>query len=327
MIVAGGAHGVAVFFVISGYLITTLLLREFRKTGSLSLGRFYFRRTLRIFPPFYIYLAVMAIVWYLGIIPELLSSFLAAASYTWSLDPNASGYYLTHSWSLSIEELFYLFWPLAFLWAHRSKKVIQLSFGLILGMPFLRVASYFVFPSLRGHEGYMVQGWIDTMMVGCLLALLKDRAGWQRWHARYVNGWTAGAMAFTGFFVVPWVQTSLPRKLGSLFYLSTSFTITALCIGGVLIYLVEHPNTWAGRFMNNAILRHVGVLSYSLYLWQQPFLHQDLHLVPYGYLYTFAAAEISFWLIEKPSFRVREYLEQRWAKRASRPAFGLGENH
>src|SRR5208282_4325811 len=69
-VIGGGLHGVQIFFVISGYLITTLLLREYNRTGSVSFKRFYARRALRIFPAFYIYLAVLAILWIAGLIPE-----------------------------------------------------------------------------------------------------------------------------------------------------------------------------------------------------------------------------------------------------------------
>lgn len=311
LIIGNGFHGVAIFFVISGYLITSLLFREADKSGTISLKHFYFRRTLRIFPPFYAFLAIMGILWSMRIIPEHLPSFMAAATYTWALNPKAQGYFIAHSWSLSIEELFYLGWPLAFLILHRRKRIIELSLLIIVIMPFLRVALYFVAPSLRGHEDYMIQGNIDTLMVGCLLALSKGREEWVEWQHRYLNAWTASAMAIVGLLVVPFVSLTLPKRLAGLYGLAAKPTLTAFCIGGFVVYLVGNPKSMGGRFLNLKAIRHIGVLSYSLYLWQQIFTSPHIPLLPYGFFYAFAAAELSYWLVEKPSLKLRACLESR----------------
>jgi len=311
-IIGNGQHGVAVFFVISGYLITTLLLREFGKTGSVSLKHFYFRRTMRIFPPFYFFLGVMGVLWAIHIIPEDAKSFIASLTYTWAYYPGAHGYFITHTWSLSIEEQFYLVWPLMFVFLHRRDRLIVASTLLILLMPFVRILFYFTLPSLRGHEFYMVHGWIDTMMVGCLLALLKHQGRWDSWQKKYVNIWTASAMACTGFYIVPIVTAALPKRLAGVFVLGIGPTVTAVCIGGMLLYLTGTKNRFLLSLLNNRVVRHIGVLSYSLYLWQQLFMSRELSFLPYGYLFAFLAAECSFWLVEKPSFILRARLEAAW---------------
>jgi peptidoglycan/LPS O-acetylase OafA/YrhL len=126
VVIGNGSLGVAIFFVISGYLITGLLLREFDKTGTVSLKRFYFRRTLRIFPPFYAFLAVVGLLWAMGVamVGVDLRSFLAAATYTVAYYPGMKMGMIFHSWSLSIEAQFYLLWPLTFLIWHRRQKVV-----------------------------------------------------------------------------------------------------------------------------------------------------------------------------------------------------------
>jgi peptidoglycan/LPS O-acetylase OafA/YrhL len=322
LIVGNGRKGVVVFFVISGFLITTLLMREQEHTGSISLARFYFRRSFRIFPPFYVFIAVMAVLWIIGLVPEHLPSFIAAATYTWTYYPFAHGYEIAHTWSLSIEEQFYLFWPLAFLFWHRSQKIVNLAIALIAIMPILRLAVYFAAPSLRGYGAYMLQEWTDAMMVGCLLALVKSRPGWQQWHRRYINGWTATVLAILGFFCVPYLGEYLPRTLGKTFVTSIGPSIIALSVGGILIYVVENPKSIGGRILNCWPIRHIGVISYSLYLWQQLFMSRASGLLPWGFLYAIAAAEASFWLIERPALRLRNRLEPRFrfggsAKRVS----------
>ena len=106
-----GNFGVNVFFVISGFLITTLLTNEENKNNKISLKNFYVRRVLRIFPAYYFLLLVYFVLQLLNYIQIDPAAWLTAITYTkyfnWSLD-----WYTAHAWSLSIEEHFYLFWPL-----------------------------------------------------------------------------------------------------------------------------------------------------------------------------------------------------------------------
>src|SRR5579863_8045750 len=266
--VGNGANGVAVFFVISGYLITTLLLKEFDKTGRISLGRFYFRRAMRIFPPFYAYLCVLGGLWTLGILTQHLPSFLASATYMFALYPFGQGFTIFHTWSLSIEELFYLLWPLTLLLVNRRRNSEWIALGLIIAMPAVRLALYFAVPMLRGHEGFMVQGWIDTMMVGCLLAIVNNNQQWVVWRERYLRGWVAAILALIYLEGIPALGLMLSHRTEAIFSVTIARTAAALCIGGVMVYLIDAPASIAGRFLNSPVLTHVGVLSYSLYLWQ-----------------------------------------------------------
>jgi peptidoglycan/LPS O-acetylase OafA/YrhL len=119
-------------------------------------------------------------------------------------------------------------------------------------------------------------------------------------------------MALLAFLNNPHLYSTIPRKIAGFISQSLSPTITAFCIGGVLIYVTGDRDSIAVKILNNRVVRHVGVLSYSLYLWQQIFMSRELSLLPYGYLYTFGMAEFSFWLVEKPSLRLRSRLEARW---------------
>jgi len=310
-ILSNGRLGVAVFFVISGYPITLLLLKELDRTGTISLKRFYFRRSLRIFPAFYVFLGVMAILWAIGAIPEQWPSFIAAATYTRAYYKDAQGYFIAHTWSLSIEEQFYLAWPLL-LSRLRRIRAVHLAVASIVTMPLARFAMYWVTPTLRGHEGYMIQGWIDTIMIGCLLALFKGNPAWERWHRRFLNAWSAAALAALAFVLTPYIYTHLEGRLAGAYGLVVFYSVQPLCIGGVLVYVVEHAGSLAGRILNTAVLRHIGVVSYSLYLWQQLFTAPELHLFPWGLVYLFVVAECSYWFIEKPALRLRNALENRF---------------
>jgi peptidoglycan/LPS O-acetylase OafA/YrhL len=160
-------------------------------------------------------------------------------------------------------------------------------------MPAVRLAIYFMAASLRGHENYMVQGWVDTMMIGCVLALLKGRTKWESLHRYWLNGWTAAALGIVGLFLMPALLQILPRPLSGFIGLVVKPGVSAACIGAVMIYLVENPETFAGRILNSPIVRHIGVMSY------------------YGYLFALAAAEFSYFAVERPSLKLRAWLERR----------------
>jgi peptidoglycan/LPS O-acetylase OafA/YrhL len=106
-----GALGVNVFFVISGFLITHLMLGELDATGWLSLKNFYIRRAFRIFPAYYAYLAVVGVLSLAHFYPVDWKSLLGAATYTLDYFPMPLPWILAHSWSLCAEEHFYLLWP------------------------------------------------------------------------------------------------------------------------------------------------------------------------------------------------------------------------
>jgi peptidoglycan/LPS O-acetylase OafA/YrhL len=304
-VIGGGLHGVQVFFVISGYLITTLLLREYNRTGTVSFKRFYARRALRIFPPFYVYFAVLAILWVMGIIPEHWPTYLASATYTFIYLPNPHGSYVEHAWSLSIEEQFYLLWPALLLFAHRRAKSIPLALAIIALMPIVRTVLYLTAPS--PERVIITSSSADTLMVGCLLALLRNCAVGQRMHRRFLNAWTAAVLLATGFLLVPYLSTKL-TGIAAIADVALGNTVTALCIGGILIYVTDNSQSPAGRFLNLRLIRHLGVISYSLYLWQQIFTGNSAHMRPYVYLCMLIAAELSFWLIEKPIMQLRTCL-------------------
>ena len=163
----GGRTGVRVFFVISGFLITTLLLAEEKRHGRVSLGAFYMRRSLRILPVYFCYLLVVFLLdrWhYLHIEP---SDYLKALTYTTDL-LGASSWALGHTWSLSVEEHFYLLWPTAFVLTPPRWRV-RLILAALLGLPLLRLLIYT--GGWRGLIERPILGEADVIIWGCGAAL------------------------------------------------------------------------------------------------------------------------------------------------------------
>ena len=309
-LVGGGLHGVQVFFVISGYLITTLLLREVENTGNISLRRFYLRRILRIFPPFYAYLVVVAVLWMAGHGREDVKTFFAAATYTIVYLRHPQGWLLQHAWSLSIEEQFYLVWPAVLLFAHRRAVVVRLAIGLMIMLPIIRAMIILRGNAEAGGYDRLIVNFssIDMLMVGGLLAMLQNRKEWREWCARWMPGWFVAGFAVLGLLLVPYANAKLAATWGGEVTGAFGYSVTALAIGAGLEYLVRRPESIAGRLLNLYLMRHIGVISYSIYLWQQFFTAREARLGLLTYPLVLLAAEISFWLIEKPAMQARARL-------------------
>jgi peptidoglycan/LPS O-acetylase OafA/YrhL len=126
-------------------------------------------------------------------------------------------------------------------------------------------------------------------------------------HRRFLNAWTAAVLLATGFLLVPYLSAKL-TGIAAIADVALGNTVTALCIGGILIYVMDNSQSPAGRFLNLRLIRHLGVISYSLYLWQQIFTGNSAYMRPYVYLCMLIAAELSFWLIEKPIMQLRTCL-------------------
>jgi peptidoglycan/LPS O-acetylase OafA/YrhL len=310
--IGGGLHGVQIFFVISGYLITTLCLREFDRSGHISLSRFYVRRILRIFPPFYLYLGALSLLWAAGIEHEDLSTFVSAATYTIIYHPHPQGWLVQHAWSLSIEEQFYVLWPVVLLIALRRGVALRVS-ALLLGiMPFARIA---VLSSVQAHSvdqnrAIVNSSAIDMLMVGCLLALLGSRSQWRQWSARWMSRWAAPSAAVLGFLLAPYASAKLGATPFAITAEALGYSVTAISIGVILEYVVTLPQSIAGRILNVRLLRHIGIISYSIYLWQQLFTQAPLRFGLFTYPLILVAAELSFWSVERPLLRLRARLER-----------------
>jgi peptidoglycan/LPS O-acetylase OafA/YrhL len=312
-----GDTGVFIFFVISGYLITSLLLHEHAKRGSVSLRGFYFRRAMRILPPLYAYVGVLLLLGWAGrqaifkidIVSALFFFHDYAPSHMWSLE---------HFWSLSIEEQFYFLWPFLLLYCLRRPglegrlKASKIALAIILVAPFLRVFSFTVARGTLLHNSYGFHFRADSLMFGCLVALLQGTPLFERFYHLATRIWW-----------IPPAVILLSDLLGARFMnyweFPIGFTLCGVAISLFLLWCVRNPGSVVGRLLNSRILSHIGVLSYSIYIWQTLFLNYDnrslfgpslklLYTLPFSWLAIFLAAEISYNLIEQPSLRLRSRL-------------------
>ena len=308
-----GRLGVRVFFVISGYLISTLLFRELEKSGKIDLVKFYFRRTLRIFPAYFVLVAVVAVLAAAGIIQLLPGDLFHAVTYTMNYHaPRA--WWLGHAWSLAVEEQFYLLWPAVLLLFGRQRG-LQGALLVVIALPFLRFGSH----RYLGHDPLMGESFhtvADSIATGCLLAGFRDLL--QR------NPTWVAIRDSRAFFLVPFAVVAVHIAGQEHTGLRTLITYSAQNIGiaACLDWVLAKPRSAVGRFLELRPMVWVGAISYSLYLFQQLFLNCRAGGIappfPVNVALAFAAATVSYYLIERPALAMRERLEQRfWGRRES----------
>lgn len=302
-----GVLGVTVFFVISGYLITKLLLKELDTTGSIRLRHFYARRAFRIFPAFYVYLAFIGVLWSMGVVQQTFGCYIAAFTYTWNYYPYTAGWTLGHVWSLCIEEQFYLCWPLLLLWVGKARG-LRIALFIILLSPFIRVATYEIAPLMRGHLGMMLHTRIDTLLFGCALAILTQDPASVAKLQRLCHPLFLGGLLFLVLFVSP----VLSARFGGSYNEPIEQTLLGASISLLLFYCIQWPKASAGRVLNLSPIRHLGVISYSIYLWQQIFDGTNpviqTHHLGLTLLLILLTAELSYWGIERPALSLRRRL-------------------
>ncbi len=300
-----GDLGVRVFFVISGFLITGLLVREVDETSKINLLRFYFRRTLRIFPPYYFFLAVFALLAIFGKLKIAFAQFLPVITYTsdyffpgdWNFD---------HAWSLSVEEQFYLLFPGLLFLCGRRKSEILLALTILI-CPVVRFIDHGLFGQL--HPIWLTKGFdanLDVLAIGCLLAM---RRGWlheKQWYRQILDSKLMYIVPVAIFLIHTQIDYE-NLDLGVL------FSVNNILIALLIDWSVTHFNNVAGRVLNSSPFVTVGVMSYSIYLWQQPFLNPDpaskYFAFPYNLLGFAVFVGISYFVVEKFSLRFRKRYE------------------
>jgi peptidoglycan/LPS O-acetylase OafA/YrhL len=285
-----GAQGVALFFAISGFLITTRLLIEHERSGTIALRSFYIRRAFRILPPALAYLLTLYVLSLLRILAlhhgELVSAIFFFSNY-W---PDRS-WFTAHFWSLSIEEHFYFMWPAALLLLGPA-RVKWLAAAVIAGTWIWRPFGVAADPAVPPFERTDMR--LDAFMFACLLAILmRDRRAGPRLHGILSN---------------PALRVAVLLSLAIAYSLAMEFpgwrmvkeaaqsAFIPLLIGGT----VARPKDWIGRKLDSAPLKVVGRLSYGLYLWQELFLTGVILLnVVSKLVLLFAVVTLSYYGFEK----------------------------
>jgi peptidoglycan/LPS O-acetylase OafA/YrhL len=253
---AGGTVGVALFFALSGYLITGLLLAEWSESRRIDVRAFYIRRARRLLPALAVLLAAMA-GWAIvsGQIDRWLPGGLAVAFYVgnWAWIAGVPLRGIAHAWSLAVEEQFYLLWPLALIALLRRGP--RLAIGVTIGIIVLSFAA----TALTLNDYLLAFAGSDArakdLLVGCLVALVSWRRGTD--------------------VVVPTVAAALASGVLAIIATASFVTVnpvlTAIPCGMVVAWMAARPRALAWP-----PLLYVGLISYGLYLYHYPFAYGPL---------------------------------------------------
>jgi peptidoglycan/LPS O-acetylase OafA/YrhL len=307
-ITANGFLGVDVFFVLSGFLITALLLEEREQTGSISLKGFYGRRTLRIFPLYYAVVGLMALYFFFAkgsgqrdaYFAELPANLLYLSN--WFPPTTVMGI----TWSLSTEEQFYLLWPPLFAWLGRRALWILIAFlGVNQAVNFGLADDWLRAVHMPYESRSILQATFTPIILGSMLAFAL-RSNWRPKIAAAVSGWRLGVILIVMLALASAHDMRGAPRL-AFHVMTTAF------VAGVVLW----PNSIASRALEWRPLVYVGTVSYGVYLWHMIALDpvqrliQKAHLdpafwtFPIGMLATVAIAGISFHYFEKPFLRLK----------------------
>jgi peptidoglycan/LPS O-acetylase OafA/YrhL len=293
--------GVSIFFVISGFIITWILLQERAKTGRVRLGLFYQRRCFRILPAFYFFLFCLFVLQCFDRVLVPTQEWIAVLLFYWNYLPSATTWWVGHFWSLAVEEQFYLVWPAALV-AASLMRARHIVYGVIVFSPIVRLVTFALFPSLRDRIYWLGHVQIDFMAFGCLAALMaRPLQGLPTWPR--VRGIWAATAAVSVFVV----STALSEFGRTAYALTFRNTLEGLGITLVLVWLIQNPRGGWGRVLNHSWVAYVGRISFSLYLWQQLFLSERSPLqwgVAGNLAATFALAMLSYHGVEQPFLRL-----------------------
>jgi peptidoglycan/LPS O-acetylase OafA/YrhL len=303
-----GTAGVQVFFIISGFLITTLLVSEWQSHGRISLPLFYARRSIRIFPASYAFIVAVSLFSLAGSLRLATADIWRAVTYTTNFWPGHS-WYFGHLWSLSVEEQFYLVWPFLFALS-APRRIHWAAIGLISIAVSFRLLDDLILS--RAGLSEIVSCWFvrraDGLAMGCLLAIIGPRLLRKQWYVRMFH--PIGSFAVLAS-VLPLGYFERHVAFGG------GFAVVATNAGvAFLIHRCVHrPDDILGLILNSRLFCFIGILSYSLYLWQQPFLNRESHswfcAFPQNILLALAAALMSYYFVEKPFLNLRRRLRAR----------------
>ncbi len=308
-----GGDGVTYFFVLSGFLFSWILCRQWERDKTISFRRFYFRRTFRIVPACYCCLVFTIVAKNLLGLPvdyaHAVSAFTYTANYYNALynhPPTGFSFF----WSLAVEEQFYLIWPILFLFFIKRGRKSLMRFLLISIIFICTWRCWLAWNEIVSHA-WLYNAFdtrIDSIAIGCLFGLLI-RENWFQLllHRLTQNVWSP----LLPFGLLVFVH-SLPRS----FHYSLGFTVESVLMGILLVQMIVLSNCPFWSWLNWKPIRFLGVLSYSMYLYHAWGLAAGRVLsslplegqVLAGVLFTIILATASYYLVELPFQKLRD----RW---------------
>lgn len=301
----GGALGVSLFFALSGYLITAILLEERERTGAISLRRFYARRALRLYPALIVVVVAATIAaWVQDVgnpVPDALAALLYVTNFYAQFDVHVN--LLLHTWSLAVEEQFYLVWPAVLILGLARGWRLGLLVGAVILVGIASVAALELFAG-AGHVPYIT--FLPTsnlpMIGGGVILALALRSERGRRLCTRLSG------------TLPMLAALAVLALGMVFGSAIGLAVIPVVVP--VAHLLLHRESPVSRALSAGPVVWLGERSYGFYLWHYPVLlslelHVDSDLVVglAGLAIVLAATEVSWRLVELPFLRRKRRYE------------------
>jgi peptidoglycan/LPS O-acetylase OafA/YrhL len=305
-----GGFGVQFFFVISGYIITTLLMREHQRNGAVSLPAFYVRRAFRILPPLWLILGVTTAMAALGYIVVRPTSVLLGASFLCNVRIEHCGWFAGHLWSLGVEEQFYLVWPVT---------LVVLRFRAVPQAALVVTILLLVLVQLFRNSNEVPDNLLSfaCIALGCLYATSE------RFRSVIARAAVVPLILFAVAMLIG--MALMPIVIRGQYRLQLLMHPLLICF--VLFSCFRYRAFLEKRLIMRG-LAGIGPLSYGIYLWQQLFLaRSDFYLGPSLLEYAPAVvvlAALSYILFERPLMRVGAKLSRELIERRNQIARGRG---
>jgi peptidoglycan/LPS O-acetylase OafA/YrhL len=331
----GGFIGVDVFYVLSGYLITGLLLGEYRRRGRIGLSAFWLRRARRLLPALLIVVVVVILLVRFvsppGLYPDFRMSSLSALFYfsNWWQIVSSGSYFvatapaspLTHTWSLAVEEQFYLVWPLVVIAVMHFSRVFARGLRVLLVLSVLGAVgsalemAFLYNPAVNTTRLYFgtdthAQSILVGSVLACSLTIIQMRRGEEgmappaRTPTMVRLLFVAGAAGFVGTLALAYSVDGT-----SAFEYRGGFFLSALSAAAMILAAACAPGGPIARLLSLRLLVWIGTVSYGAYLWHYPvFVYLDseqtglngVALLVLRFATTFALAAASYYLVERP---------------------------
>jgi len=302
-----GILGVKIFFVLSGFLITTLLIKEKIKFGQINLKKFFIRRGLRIVPVLYIYLISVFFIneiFQLNLIP---SNFLGPLLYINNFNFFSAIWLTGHTWSLAVEEQFYLIWPFVFRYLSNSLKICLI---IIIIIPFIKILQH-LNPQISNYilAPFFVPA--SSIFTGVLISLSCFNS--------YISNKFIKQKKFKySIFIVCiiWIYVNYyisSRGIYGIYSVPFGDIFTDFCIAYLILFSIVRKSHFIFAILNSKFLKKIGVISYSIYIWQQlfiipkgnyPILEQYFYF-PFNLILVFGFGYLSYYFFERPFLKLK----------------------
>jgi len=306
-----GSIGVDIFFVISGFLITTLLIKEKLKEGKISLSKFYIRRFLRIFPVAYLYLLCLIILNYIFNLHTTLKMFLTAGLYIGNFPVQyGSNWQTAHFWSLAVEEQFYLLFP--FILVRSINKYLFIVILILILLPFIVIAGRFseqlygnhIFHKIMLSFTYLLGYGTSSILIGSATSILIFK------RIITFNDHRPYFLSFIIFII------AIALHITGILNWNLIIYIFPFLISYVIVLNLKNKNFFLW-ILNQPVFIYIGILSYSIYIWQQLFSYNQpwKGLFKYSdslllnYIFLFFIAYLSYNFFESKFLKLKKHFK------------------